>query len=80
MSLKTSHLLTLSATAATVVAGAVTYVAAEHNAQDESNRADGELSIVLLFTRVFLIYFVAAFGAVFLLGFLVKGVLGENSR
>lgn len=80
ISLKTSHLLVLATVVATVVAGAVTRAAAEHNPQGEFNGANGELSIALLLTRVFVFYFVPAFGAVSLLGFLVKGVLDEDTR
>jgi hypothetical protein len=80
MFLRARHLVIGASLVAATAAGGMSYIAAQHNPQGEFDSANGEISLGLLFSRIFLLYFVAVFVGALFLGFIIKGVLDEGSK
>jgi hypothetical protein len=80
MVLKAAHLVIGAVLVAATAAGSMSYIAARHNPQGEFNSPSGQLSLGLLFSRIFLLYLVVVFVCFLFAGFLVKGVLDEGSK
>ncbi|HEU0012453.1 MAG TPA: hypothetical protein VFQ45_02155 [Longimicrobium sp.] len=66
--MKTWRVVLVAAVIAAAVGGCMSYVAGQHNPQGEFSNPAGELSLRLLFTKVFAWYFVPVFVGALALG------------